>query len=68
MPEIGSVKTIARNPNSTGANGKLDKPSEPCVRGTTIYASNIDLPYDGNEPDKPDSLTVIQLKILDKSR
>ncbi len=61
--ETGRVKTLAQNPNSTGANGKLDKPSEPCVRGTTIYASNIDLPYDGNESDKPDSLTVIQLNV-----
>ena len=59
----GKVKTLAQNANSTGAGGKLDKPSEPCVRGTTIYASNIDLPYDGNEPDKPDSLTVLKLKI-----
>jgi sugar lactone lactonase YvrE len=59
----GQVKTLAQNPNSTGAGGKLDKPSEPCVRGTTVYASNIDLPYDGNESDKPDTLTVIQLKV-----
>jgi hypothetical protein len=59
----GLVKTLARNANSTGADGQLDKPSEPCVRGTTIYASNIDLPYDGNEPDKPDSLTVLEVKI-----
>ena len=27
----------------------------------------IDLPYDGNEPDKPDSLTVVQLELLDES-
>lgn len=59
----GRVKTIAKNPNSTGAGGKLDKPSEPCVRGTTIYVSNIDLPYDGNEPDKPDTLSVIPVKV-----
>ncbi len=59
--KTGQVKTLAQNPNSTGADGRLDKPSEPCVRGTTVYASNIDLPYDGNESDKPDSLTVIQL-------
>ncbi|TWT80312.1 NHL repeat protein [Planctomycetes bacterium CA13] len=64
-PRTGRVKTVAQNPNSDGAGGKLDKPSEPCVRGTTLYASNIDLPYDGNEPDKPDSLTVIQLKITE---
>lgn len=63
--EDGHVTTIAQNPNSTGADGKLDKPSEPCVRGTTIYASNIDLPYDGNEPDKPDSLTVIRIEAWD---
>jgi sugar lactone lactonase YvrE len=61
--ETGAVKTLAQNPNSTGADGKLDKPSEPCVRGTTVYASNIDLPYDGNESDKPDSLTVIPLRV-----
>lgn len=61
----GRVKTIAQNPNSTGADGKLDKPSEPCVRGTSVYVSNIDLPYNGNESDKPDSLTVIELDISD---
>jgi len=61
--KTGRVKTIAKNANSTGAGGMLDKPSEPCVRGTTIYVSNIDLPYDGNEPDKPDTLSVIPVKI-----
>ncbi len=59
----GEVTTLLQNPNSDGANGKLDKPSEPCVRGSKIYASNIDLPYDGNEADKPDTLTVIRLNI-----
>ncbi len=61
--KTGKVKTIAKNDNSTGAGGKLDKPSEPCVRGNILYASNIDLPYDGNEPDKPDTITVIPLKV-----
>ena len=61
--KTGRVKTISKNPNSNGAGGKLDKPSEPCVRGTTIYVSNIDLPYDGNEPDKPDTLSVIPVRI-----
>jgi sugar lactone lactonase YvrE len=61
--ETGKVKTLAQDENSTGADGRLDKPSEPCVRGKTIYASNIDLPYDGNQPDKPDSLTVFRLRI-----
>ena len=64
----GEVKTLLQNPNSDGAGGKLDKPSEPCVRGSKIYASNIDLPYDGNESDKPDSLIVIPLKISLTSR
>lgn len=59
----GKVKTLAKNPNSTGAGGKLDKPSEPCVRGSTLYVSNIDLPYDGNEAEKPDTLTLIPLKV-----
>jgi hypothetical protein len=58
----GEVKTVLQNPNSDGADGKLDKPSEPCVRGTKIYAANIDLPYDGNEVDKPDSVIVIPVK------
>jgi sugar lactone lactonase YvrE len=62
--KTGKVKTLLKNANSDGAGGKLDKPSEPCVRGSKIYVSNIDLPYDGNEPDKPDSLTVIPLNVL----
>jgi sugar lactone lactonase YvrE len=59
----GEVNTLLQNPNSDGADGKLDKPSEPCVRGAKIYAANIDLPYDDNEPDKPDSLVVIPMSI-----
>ncbi len=59
----GEVKTVLQNANSDGAGGKLDKPSEPCVRGMKIYAANIDLPYDGNEVDKPDSLVVIPMKV-----
>ncbi len=62
----GKVKTLARNANSTGAGGKLDKPSEPCVRGATIYVSNIDLPYDGNEVDKPDTITLIPVETADQ--
>jgi sugar lactone lactonase YvrE len=64
----GRVKTLAQNENSTGAAGLLDKPSEPCVRGNKIYVSNIDLPYDGNESDKPDTLTVLEVKMRSRRR
>ncbi|HPD13806.1 MAG TPA: SMP-30/gluconolactonase/LRE family protein [Planctomycetota bacterium] len=60
-PKTGAVTTIARNGNSTGAQGRLDRPSEPCIRGTRLYVSNIDLPLAGNKTDPPHTITVIEM-------
>ena len=49
--ETGKVTTLAANENCDGSDGKLDSPSEAITRGDTIYVSNIDLKFNGHEPD-----------------
>jgi sugar lactone lactonase YvrE len=58
----GKVTTIARNGNTDGADGSLDRPSEPCVRDGKVYVSNIDLPLAGNKYDKPHTLSVVKIR------
>lgn len=61
-PKTGKVTTIAKNENNSGGvGGKLDKPSEVCIRGSKIYVSNIDLTLDGNEHDAPHTISVIEM-------
>lgn len=60
-PKTGKVTTIAKNGNTDGAGGALDRPSEPCVRGRKLYVANIDLPLAGNRYDKPHTISVIIL-------
>jgi sugar lactone lactonase YvrE len=60
-PKSGLVTTIAMNGNTDGRKGRLDRPSEPCIRGNKLYVSNIDLPLTGNKYDKPHTITVIEL-------
>lgn len=60
-PTTGKVTTIARNGNTDGRGGLLDRPSEPCIRGNKLYVANIDLPLAGNRYDKPHTITVIKL-------
>lgn len=58
----GKVTTIAKNEkNSGGVGGKLDKPSEVCLRGNKIYIANIDLPFGGNKYDDLHTIPVIDL-------
>ncbi len=59
--KTGKVTTIAKNANTDGADGSLDRPSEPCVRGNKVYVSNIDLPLAGNIYDKPHTLSVVEV-------
>jgi sugar lactone lactonase YvrE len=59
--KTGKVTTLAKNDNTDGAGGKLDKPSEVCLRDGKVYVSNIDLPLDGNTYDKPHSISLIEL-------
>ena len=59
--KTGTVTTLAKNANTDGAGGALDRPSEPCVRGKKVYVANIDLPLAGNTYDKPHTVSVIEL-------
>lgn len=58
----GKVTTLAKNGDTTGAGGLLDKPSEPCVRGSRVYVANIDLPLAGNTNDKPNTVSVVEIQ------
>jgi sugar lactone lactonase YvrE len=58
----GKVTTVARNGDTDGAAGLLDRPSEPCVRDGKVYVSNIDLPLAGNTYDKPHTVSVVEIQ------
>jgi sugar lactone lactonase YvrE len=58
----GTVTTIAKNGNTDGADGSLDRPSEPCVRDGKVYVANIDLPLAGNTYDKPHTISVVEIR------
>jgi len=59
--ETGKITLLAKNRNNNGSGGKLDRPSEVCIRGSKCYVSNIDLPLAGNKYDVPHSISVIDL-------
>ncbi len=59
--KTGKVTTVAKNGNTDGADGSLDRPSEPCVRGNKVYVANIDLPLAGNTADKPHTVSVVEV-------
>ncbi len=60
--DTGKVTTIAKNEdNSGGTGGKLDKPSEVCLRDNKIYVANIDLPLDANKYDSPHTISLIEM-------
>jgi sugar lactone lactonase YvrE len=61
-PKTGAVNTLAKNPLTDGAGGRLDKPSEARLRGRRLYVANIDLPFDGNKTDAPHTISVIRVK------
>ncbi len=61
-PANGKVVTLAKDPiGGTGAGGELDRVSEVCLRGSKLYCSNIDLPYD-NKNEAPHTLAVFNLE------
>jgi len=59
--KTGKVTTLAKNDDTDGAGGLLDKPSEVCLRGGKLYIANIDLPLAGNKHDKPHTISVFEL-------
>lgn len=59
----GKIAVVAKNGDSTGANGLLDGPSEAVVRGNEIIVANFDRVFPGSvntNPDKPYTLSVIK--------
>ena len=64
-PRTGKVTTLAKNGDTDGSGGLLDKPSEVRLRGRKLYVSNIDLPLAGNTYDKPHTISVIDVKKLE---
>jgi len=59
--ETGKVWTIAKNGNTDGTGGKLDRCSEVCIRGNSLYVANIDLTMGENVHDIPHTISVIDL-------
>jgi len=61
-PRSGTIYTIAKNGETDGTGGELDRPSEPCVRGGSVYVANIDLELAGNTSDELHTISVIKLE------
>jgi len=60
--KTGKVTTIAKNDNTDGAGGLLDRPSEVCLRAGKCYVANIDLDGEAdNTYDAPHTISVIEL-------
>ena len=55
------MTTIAKNGETDGKDGELDRPSEPCVRGNSVYVANIDLTYGPNTSDDVHTISVFEL-------
>ncbi|NQU23358.1 MAG: SMP-30/gluconolactonase/LRE family protein [Candidatus Nealsonbacteria bacterium] len=64
----GKVTTLAKNGDTDGSGGLLDKPSEVCLRGAKLYIANIDLPLDGNTYDAPHTISVIVVKKIKQKK
>ena len=60
--KTGKVTTLAKNGDTDGSGGLLDRPSEPCVRGNRVYVANIDLPLAGNTYDRPHTISVVEIQ------
>jgi len=61
----GSVRTVAINDDTDGADGGIDQPCEAILRGNEVIISNMDWPFEGvvnTTWDKPYTLSVVRLK------
>jgi sugar lactone lactonase YvrE len=45
----GNVQTLHKNPDTDGADGSLDQPSDVLIRGNELIVVNMDMPW--NDPD-----------------
>ncbi|MBN2139329.1 MAG: hypothetical protein JW720_16115 [Sedimentisphaerales bacterium] len=60
----GSVRTVAANGDTDGADGGIDQPCEAILRGNEVIISNMDWPFEGvvnTMWDKPYTLSVVEL-------
>ncbi|MFD1470349.1 SMP-30/gluconolactonase/LRE family protein [Hymenobacter caeli] len=60
-----SVSTLAQNPDTDGAGGKLDQPAEVLLKGKRLYISNYDNPvkhFVNTKSDAPHTESYIDLK------
>jgi len=60
----GTVRTLAVNGDTDGADGGLDQPCEAIVRGREVVVSNMDWPFEGvtnTTWDEPYTLSIIPL-------
>jgi DNA-binding beta-propeller fold protein YncE len=60
----GSIQTLAQSPDGDGADGGLESPCEPLLRGREIIVSNMDFPVEGSvntKAEKPFTMSVIKL-------
>lgn len=64
----GKVEIVAKSPDTDGADGGLDQPGEPIVRGGKLIVSNFDMvtgPDKVNKKhDKPYTLSVMDLDLI----
>ncbi len=59
-----SVTTLAQNPDTDGAGGKIDQPAEVLLKGKRLYISNYDNPvkhFVNTKSDAPHTESVIEL-------
>lgn len=60
----GSLTTLWMNGDTNGADGGLDQPCEPIIRGDELIIANFDMPFPGLKNsafDKPYTISVIKL-------
>ena len=59
-----SIATLWENDDTNGADGLLDQPCEPAIRGDDLIIANFDMPFPGlknTKHDKPHTISVIRL-------
>ena len=59
-----SITTLWENDDTNGADGLLDQPCEPAIRGDDLIIANFDMPFPGlknTKHDKPHTISVIRL-------
>ena len=70
LPE-GKLTTLWENDDTDGADGLLDQPCEPAIRGNDLIVVNFDMPFPGlknTKYDKPHTISVIDISKLQRPK